>query len=132
MSGTIELAEIDDVRAGFLSWVIDGDVCEVLAVAADDRRRGVGTALIGAVEGQARAGGCRRMWLVTTDANVGAHAFYESLGYTLTERVRGGVDECRRAPRGPIPGRRRRTGSAPADRCRTGSPRASGRLRAAR
>ena len=88
---------------GFLAWEVDGDWCEVLAIGTTTARAGVGTALMTAVEDAARERGCRRVRVVTTDANVGAQRFYESLGYTLAEVVVGGVDECRRRYKPDIP-----------------------------
>jgi len=54
-----------------------------LFVAEPYRRRGVGRALIRAVEGAARAGGAAELALVTTWRNTEVHAFYHALGYRL-------------------------------------------------
>ena len=89
------LVERDGAPVGFLSWEVDGDWCEVLAIAVTDRSRGAGALLMAAAERAAGEHGCSRMRVVTTDENVRARAFYERLGYELAERLVGAVDECR-------------------------------------
>lgn len=54
-----------------------------LFVEAHARRHGVGRALVGAVEQQARAQGARRLVLVTAWHNGAAHRLYHALGYQL-------------------------------------------------
>ena len=97
------IAVVDDEPAGFLSWVVEGDEGEVLAIAADQPRAGIGTALLGAVEDLARDRGCTRLHLTTTDANVGAQRFYEAAGWHLAERLVGAVDRCRERWKPEIP-----------------------------
>ena len=97
------VAERDGAPVGFLSWEVDGDWCEVLAIAAVESRTGVGSALMAAVADAAASRGCRRIRVVTTDQNTGAQRFYEGLGYDLAERIVGGVDECRRLYKPTIP-----------------------------
>jgi GNAT superfamily N-acetyltransferase len=97
------IAEADDEPAGFLSWVVEGDEGEVLAIAADAPRAGVGTALLRAVEDLARDRGCTRLHLTTTDANVGAQRFYAASGWHLAERLVGAVDRCREQWKPEIP-----------------------------
>jgi GNAT superfamily N-acetyltransferase len=47
------------------------------------RSRGVGTAMVAALEFEARLHGCRGLWLITTTAA----DFFERLGYARCERV---------------------------------------------
>lgn len=54
-----------------------------LYVAEAARRRGVGHALVRAVEEAARVGGARRLILLTAWRNGTAHQFYHALGYQL-------------------------------------------------
>ena len=67
------VAERDGEPVGFLSWEVDGDWCEVLAIACTARRSGAGTALMAAVATAAVERGCTRVRVVTTDDNTGAH-----------------------------------------------------------
>lgn len=54
-----------------------------LFVSPEHRRHGVGTALVRAIEDEARARGHRALFLYTTDA-IG---YYERLGWTVRDRV---------------------------------------------
>ena len=82
-------------RAGLaLVDVRDGDY-EVVAISTSRPRRGIGRALMQQCVGDARASGCSRVWLVTTNNNVGAIAFYERLGMKLSAVHRGAVSEAR-------------------------------------
>jgi GNAT superfamily N-acetyltransferase len=97
------IADLDGEPAGFLAWIVDGDDCEVLAIASDRPRTGIGSALLDGIDQIARDHGCRRLHLTTTDANVGAQRFYEARGWTLAERLVGAVDRCREQWKPEIP-----------------------------
>ncbi len=58
-----------------------------LGVVASARRTGVGEALMRAVHEEARSRGVGRVWLEVIDANVGARALYEKLGYEVVQDV---------------------------------------------
>lgn len=51
-----------------------------LAVAGGERRQGVGRALMDEIERRLRAKGCLKYYLLVTQDNEGALAFYESMG----------------------------------------------------
>ena len=71
------IAEGDDGLVGVLTYVLDGQACEVLTLHAAVSWRGIGTALLEAVERIARAAGCQRLWLITTNDNIDAIRFYQ-------------------------------------------------------
>ena len=61
-----------------------GDVdCELVTIDAFREHGGVGSALLGAVADAARARGCRRLWLITTNDNLDALRFYQRRGMRL-------------------------------------------------
>jgi len=62
-------------------------VCEVqdLVVTAEHRRNEIGRGLLQMAERLARQRGCARLFLLTESWNLGAHAFYRSLG--LSEKT---------------------------------------------
>lgn len=61
---------------------------EELSVAPAARRRGVGTALMAALEIEARRAGTTRLTLWVTTSNDGALALYRGLGFTRADRRR--------------------------------------------
>ncbi len=60
-----------------------------LVVRGDTRGRGVGRALVTAVEHWARERGAERVVVTTALRRAGAHAFYERLGFEFTGRRYG-------------------------------------------
>lgn len=63
---------------------------QALVVDVRGRRRGIGRALVAAVEQQAASWGCRVIEVTSSRHRADAHAFYPALGY---------VDECERSGR---------------------------------
>jgi len=57
-----------------------------LVVDAEHRGRGVGRALMQALEDDARLRGCGSLFLTTREARADAHAFYEQVGFERTGR----------------------------------------------
>ena len=89
------VALLDGERVGLVTWSAQGDDCEVVSLNSLVERRGVGGALLAAAAEQARALGCRRLWLITTNDNVHALRFYQRLGWDLVALHRGAVDAAR-------------------------------------
>ena len=88
------VADVDGEIAGFGALHVQNLVerdepgCEVagLVVGEHFRRRGVGEALMEALEDEARARGSVNLVLNTAHRRADAHAFYEALGYQHTGR----------------------------------------------
>jgi ribosomal protein S18 acetylase RimI-like enzyme len=80
---------------GVLTYRIAGPDCEVTTLFATVTRQGTGTALLDAVEVVARAAGCRRLWLITTNDNLDALRFYQRRGLRLAGLHPGAVDDSR-------------------------------------
>jgi GNAT superfamily N-acetyltransferase len=97
------IAERGGALAGVLTYVIGGDDCEILTLHAAERGRGVGTALVRAVERLAAGRGCRRLWVLTTNDNVDALRFYQRRGFRLAELHSGAVDRSRERLKPEIP-----------------------------
>lgn len=74
------VAEIDSSPAGAVTYrTDDAGGWEVVTVNATVPRAGAGTAMMSAVKDAAASAGAARLWLITTDENHGALAFYERL-----------------------------------------------------
>lgn len=87
---------------GLVTWTVGGpgsgpDEAEVrvLVVEESSRGRGVGTALLRAGEAALWRAAVRRAWLLTTNDNTDALAFYQRRGWRLAELHPGAVDEAR-------------------------------------
>jgi ribosomal protein S18 acetylase RimI-like enzyme len=89
------VAEWQDQRAGLLTYRIEGRECEVTSLNSRQEGLGVGTALMLRVREIARAAGCRRVWLVTSNDNLPALKFYQRRGYELVAVHRGAIDAAR-------------------------------------
>lgn len=87
--------EAGEIR-GHVTYRIVGGECEIMSIDARPPRAGVGTRLMEAAEDAARAAGCQRVWLVTTNDNLDALRFYQRRGYRLSALRPGSVDEGRR------------------------------------
>lgn len=81
---------------GLVTYEVDGESCEVVTIDALREGVGVGTALLEAVEGAARAAGCTRVQLLTTNNNLRALAFYQKRGFRLVGLRPGAIDEERK------------------------------------
>lgn len=68
---------------GVVTLSVMGPECEVVTIDASVEDRGIGSALLGAAEDHARAQGCDRMWLVTTNDNLRALGFYQRRGFRI-------------------------------------------------
>lgn len=82
----------NDTHLGYLAYERQGDETEIVALATTEHGRGIGSALIDAL---ARTVG-GRLWLVTTNDNLGAQRFYERLGFETVEVRTGAVDRSRK------------------------------------
>jgi len=98
------VAENDDGSiAGILTYVVDGESCEILTLHAAERWRGAGSALIAAVETLAAERACARLWVLTTNDNLDALRFYQRCGFRLARLRAGAVDDARRTLKPEIP-----------------------------
>lgn len=80
-------AKTGDTIAGFAHAYLDGGAVKLdkLYVDPDRQRRGIGAALLGAVEAWARAHGAGRIWLQVNRGNTRALSAYEKYGFRTVE-----------------------------------------------
>jgi GNAT superfamily N-acetyltransferase len=88
---------------GVLTYILDGDQCEVLTLHVDQRGQGVGSALLATVRRVAAEASCSRLWLITTNDNVDALRFYQRRGFRLAALHVGAVDDSRARLKPEIP-----------------------------
>ncbi|GAA4629181.1 GNAT family N-acetyltransferase [Actinoallomurus vinaceus] len=89
------VALLDGDRAGVATYRVDGRECELVTLDSVREGVGVGTALVDAVAGVARAAGAVRLWLVTTNDNLRALRFYQRYGFDLVAVHRDAVARSR-------------------------------------
>jgi len=88
---------------GLITYRIHDNRCEVTLLEALREGEGVGSALLDATIAAARDAGCIDLWLVTTNDNVHAQAWYERKGFRTVEVRRGAVDRSRETLKPSIP-----------------------------
>jgi DNA-3-methyladenine glycosylase I len=99
------VAVVGDELVGLLTYAIEGDACEVVTLNSLREGIGAGSALIHAATTAARAAGCRRLWLLTTNDNLHALGFYQRRGLRLVALRAGAVDAARQfKPEMPVIG----------------------------
>ena len=90
------VAEAGDERAGLATYAIDGDDCELVTLNAFTIGAGIGAALVEATVEAARAAGCARVRVTTTNDNFPALRLYQRHGFALAALHRGAVEIARR------------------------------------
>lgn len=90
---------------GLITISVEDKDCEIATLDSLDEASGVGSALVEAVEAWAKETGIKRIWLVTTNDNLGALKFWQKRGYELVTIHRNAIAEARRIkPQIPITG----------------------------
>lgn len=77
------VATLDGRRVGLALVDVRDRQYEVVGISTTEPRRGIGVALMERCFAEARAKRCRRVWLVTTNNNLAAIAFYQHVGMDL-------------------------------------------------
>ena len=90
------LADDRGDAVGLLTYTIEGDACEVVTIDAVVEGLGYGSLLLDAVSDAAREAGCSRLWLVTTNDNARAIAFYRARGFQVVAVREGAIVESRK------------------------------------
>ena len=80
---------------GVATYRLEHGQCRLVTLDAFVEDRGVGSALLERTIELARAHGCRRLWLITTNDNFRALGFYQRRGLRLAALHRGAVGRAR-------------------------------------
>ena len=94
LPGLIAADQAENV--GLLTYSINGTDCEIVTLNSVRESRGVGCALLRAVESIARQAGCTRLRLTTTNDNLKALRFYQKRGFVLVALHREAVLQSRK------------------------------------
>jgi ribosomal protein S18 acetylase RimI-like enzyme len=90
---------------GLLTFVVKDGECEVTSLDSLREGQGIGSKLIDQSLTEARARGCKRLFLITTNDNLNALGFYQKRGFEIVAIYRGAVNESRkRKPGIPLVG----------------------------
>jgi ribosomal protein S18 acetylase RimI-like enzyme len=89
------VAEAGGERSGFATYAVEGETCELVTLNALSSGRGVGGALVEAVADAARAAGCARVHLCTTNDNLPALRLYQRHGFAIVAVNAGAIDAMR-------------------------------------
>lgn len=104
VAGLPGFAAVDGAEVlGVVTYATRADGCEIVTLEVRRRRCGVGRALVDAVAPVARESDCTHLWLVTTNDNTEARAFYAAIGFSVVAVRPGAVDEARRTIKPSIP-----------------------------
>lgn len=85
-----------DEPLGLVTYSLQRNECEVVTLHSAVQNRGVGSAMLDAVKAEARARGCKRLWLITTNDNLNALRFYQKWGMQLARLYPNILQEWRR------------------------------------
>lgn len=70
--------------------------CELVSIDSTIQGQGIGSQLLTRVENEAKQAGCRKIWLITTNDNLEASAFYARKGFRLVHVHLDALDESRK------------------------------------
>jgi ribosomal protein S18 acetylase RimI-like enzyme len=99
------VVEDENEWVGLVTFFIKDDECEITSLDSLRQGKGFGTQLIDKAIEEARAGNCKRLFLITTNDNLHALGFYQKRGFEIVAVYRGAVHESRkRKPSIPLVG----------------------------
>jgi ribosomal protein S18 acetylase RimI-like enzyme len=90
------VAEDENEWVGLVTFFIKDDECEVTSLDSLREGKGIGTQLIDKAVEEARAGNCKRLFLITTNDNLHALGFYQRRGFEIVTVYRGAVNKSRK------------------------------------
>lgn len=94
-----------DAVVGLLTLRFENKQCEVITLDAFVQGKGIGGSLLAEAKQEAQARGCRRLWLITSNNNVAAFAFYQKQGMRMSAVYPDAITEARKLkPQIPLVG----------------------------
>jgi len=96
LPGFLAISDEEREPVGVATYYIKDAECELITLDALKQWHGVGTALIEAVEEEARNQACGRMWMITTNDNIDGLRFYQRRGYVICAAHPGAIEQSRK------------------------------------
>ncbi len=81
---------------GLLTFHVEGPEAEVVSLDAFRPGVGIGSKLLQALESLVSGQGVERLWLVTSNDNIGALTFYQKVGYRIIAVYPFAIDQARK------------------------------------
>ena len=89
------LVRADQEIIGLVTYLVRGKTAEIMSLDSLREGRGIGTALVNVVIGEAKKRGCGKIVLITTNDNINAIRFYKKRGFDMARFFRNAVDRAR-------------------------------------
>ena len=80
---------------GVVIYQVENGACEIVTLNSFLENRGIGTLLIKAVAEAAKAQGCNRLWLISTNDDTNAIRFYQKKGFVLVALHVNAIEKSR-------------------------------------
>lgn len=101
--GIVDMTEVDGIAVlenkkiiALLTFVVNGNVCEIISLDSLAERKGIGTSMIEKIIAFARQKHCKKVIVVTTNDNMNAIRFYQKRGFDMVKLYHNALDASRR------------------------------------
>lgn len=85
---------------GLITFAMEEGECEVTSLDSLRESKGIGSKLLEQVLQEARARGCKRLFLITSNDNLNALGFYQKRGFEIAAIYRGAINKTRKSKPG--------------------------------
>lgn len=69
--------------------------CEIVLLETFIQNKGIGTQIIEKIKEIAKSNNCKRVWLITTNANIYALGFYQKRGFHISNIYKNAIEKSR-------------------------------------
>jgi len=73
----------DKQYLGVITYHIEKENCEIVSLNSIFKKKGIGSALVRKIKEVAKNSDCKRVWLITTNDNLGALIFWQKIGFSI-------------------------------------------------
>jgi len=81
---------------GLITYIIEENECEICSLNSFIENKGIGTNLINTVLQYAKANGCSRVKLITTNDNIRGLEFYQRRGFVFSNIYKNAIENSRK------------------------------------